>query len=394
MAGFVAFVGGLGSALLPCVYPMVAITVSVFGASRTDSRGRGVALSATFVLGLVVMFVGLGLAAALTGKAFGTILQNQWIVVGIAVLFLAMAASMFGAFELTLPSGITNRLHQVGGIGFKGAFTLGLVCGLIATPCTGPILTGILALIARTQDVALGAGAMGAYALGLGVPFFLVGALAVQLPRGGRWMVHVKSAFGVVMVIVALYFLSTVFPMLSSLARPGWGFLGAAMGVAVLGVLLGAIHRDFSTPDLRERLMKGAGVVLTSVAGFAFVSGLLTPDNTLSWEKATLAAARDKARRETRPLLVDFTAAWCVACKEMDKITFAAPEVAREAGRFVAVKVDATDDEDPGVQANMSELSVVGLPTVVVLDSSGQEAVRCTDFVEPGPFLDAISAVN
>src|SRR5688572_1182556 len=162
---------------------MVAVTVSVFGARQAKSRWEGAALSAAFVLGIVAMFVPLGVAAGLSGSLFGSVLQSRWVVSAMALLFLVLAASLFGAFELALPSALTNRLATLGGIGYRGAFLLGLACGLIAAPCTGPVLTGILAWIAKTRSAPLGALAMAAFALGLGAPFFVVGAFAVQLPR-------------------------------------------------------------------------------------------------------------------------------------------------------------------------------------------------------------------
>jgi thioredoxin:protein disulfide reductase len=393
-AALAALAGGFLVSLTPCVYPMVAITVSVFGARQTKSRWEGALLSAFFVLGIVAMFVPLGVAAGLTGSMFGSVLQSSWVIVGISLLFLAMAASMFGAFELALPSALTNRLATVGGLGYKGAFVLGMVCGLIASPCTGPVLTGILTFIAKSQSAGLGAGAMAAFALGLGAPFFVVGAFAVQLPKSGRWMVHVKSLLGIVLVIVALYFLGSVFPALTRFASPTPLFLGVTAAVVLLGLLLGAVHRDFAEPGAGGRFAKGAGIALVTVGGFLLLVGAIKPSRTLSWEPTELEQAVEKARREQKPLLVDFTAAWCGACKELDKLTFAEPRVATEAGRFVAVKVDATNADDPKVEAAMEQFEVVGLPTVVVRDSSGKEAVRCTDFVPAEPFLDAIKTVN
>lgn len=393
-AALAALVGGLLVSLTPCVYPMIAVTVSVFGAREARSRAQGVLLSLAFVLGIVAMFVPLGLVAGLTGGMFGAVLQSKWVIVGISVLFLAMAASMFGAFEFTLPSSLTNKLATVGGIGMKGAFVLGLVCGVIAAPCTGPVLTGILTWIAKTQSAGLGALAMAAFAIGLGAPFFLVGAFAVQLPKSGRWMVHVKSLLGIVLVVVALWFLASAFPAMTKLVVPTSTFLAAAAGAVLLGLLLGAVHRSFEEPGAAAKLRKGVGILLTTVGAFAFIAGLSKPTRTLAWEQLSVADARAKAATEKRPLLLDFTAAWCGACKELDKHTFSEASVAQEAGRFVAVKVDATDDEDPVVAATMKEHKVVGLPTVLVYDSTGAEAVRCTDFVAAKPFLDAIKSVN
>jgi thiol:disulfide interchange protein DsbD len=393
-AALAALAGGFVVSLTPCVYPMVAVTVSVFGAREAKSRWEGAALSAAFVLGIVAMFVPLGVVAGLTGSMFGSVLQNRWVVVAMALLFLVLAASLFGAFELALPASLTNRLAMLGGIGYRGAFLLGLACGLIASPCTGPVLTGILAWIAQTKSAGLGAMAMGAFALGLGAPFFVVGAFAVQLPKSGRWMVHVKSLLGIVLVVVALYFLSGVFPVLGAFVHPGT-VLWVAAGVAVVaGVLLGAVHREFSDPVVGVKVAKGAGLLLTSVGLFALVLGLVKPAEALAWQQGNVDVARERALRENRPLIVDFTAAWCGACKELDKLTFSHPPVGSELGRFVAVRVDATNDDDPKVGAALQRFGVRGLPTVVIFDSNGKEALRYTDFVPPDAFLAGIKAVD
>jgi thiol:disulfide interchange protein DsbD len=392
-AGLAAFASGFLVSLTPCVYPMVAVTVSVFGAKQVSNRMQGALLSAAFVAGIVAMFVPLGVVAGLTGSFAGAILQSPLVIVAISALFLAMAAAMFGAFELDLPSGLKNRLAQVGGSGYAGAFVLGLACGPIAAPCTGPFLTGILAWITKTQSAVLGALAMAAFALGLGVPFFLVGAFAVQLPKSGRWMMHVKSTLGLILIVVALYFLNNAFGFLRKFASPSPRFLAISGGIALLGLAIGAIHKSFEG-DTSDKVKKGIGVFVTSIAGTLFIVGATTPKAALVWEHVALKDARQRAVGAQRPLIVDFGAAWCGACKELDKITFARDDVRQEAGRFLAVKVDATNDEDPEVTATMTDYKVIGLPTVLVFDSKGNEAIRYTDFVEPDQFLTAIKKVN
>jgi thiol:disulfide interchange protein DsbD len=340
------------------------------------------------------MFTPLGVIAGLTGSVFGAVLQNPWVVLGMAGLFLVMAASMFGAFEMTLPSALTNKLATIGGIGYKGAFGLGFVCGVIAAPCSGPVLTGILTWIANTQSATLGGAAMAAFSLGLGFPFFLVGAFAVQLPKSGRWMVHVKSVLGIVLIVVALYFINLHFPVISSFAHPSVGFFVAAGVAVIVGVLVGGVHRDFAEPSNGGRALKALGVLLISGGAFLYVAAALKPSATLSWEKTDYVLAREKARAAARPMLVDFTASWCVACKELDKLTFSHDAVEQEAGRFVAVRVDATDDEDPKVEKALAEFRVKGLPTVILFDSEGREARRFNDFVEAEHFLEALRKVN
>lgn len=393
-AALAALVGGLAVSLTPCVYPMVAVTVSIFGAKQARSRSQGLLLSFVFVLGIAAMLVPLGVIAGMTGSMFGSVLQSRAVVIGISALFILMAASMFGAFELTLPSSLNNKLAELGGIGYKGAFLLGWVCGLIATPCTGPVLTGILAWIASTQSAGLGALAMAAFSFGLGGPFFLVGAFAVQLPKSGRWMVHVKSALGIVLLVVALYFLNNTFGFANPFISSSLVFIGGALGLVLLGLLTGAVHREFGEPGVGVKMGKGLGIALVSVGSFAALLAIVKPDESLIWEKTDATAALARAAAEKRPVLVDFTAAWCGACKELDKKTFSEPRVGRELSRFVAVKVDATNNDDPKVEATLAHFKVIGLPTVLLFDSHGKEAKRFNDFVPPDEFLKHVERID
>ena len=391
--GLGAWLAGLAVSLTPCVYPMIAVTVSIFGASQARTRWQGAGPSASFVLGIVAMFVPLGVAAGLTGSMMSAWLQNPWVIGAVSVFFLVMAASLFGAFEIALPPSLQNRLNEIGGVGHRGAFLLGLVCGLVATPCTGPWLTGMVTWIAQTGSATYGALSMLAFALGLGLPFFLVGAFAIQLPKSGKWMVHVKSVLGLVMVVVALYFAGTVLPWLTRYARPTPAFLGGSACAVLLGLGLGAVHRSFADPRFSVKLGKSLGIVLTSLGAHQLVVGALTPTASLTWKPVDFQTAQVEAARTRRPLLVDFTAAWCVACKELDKRTFSDPSVAREAGRFLAVKVDMTH-ETPATETVKEKQAVVGLPTVIAYDSTGKEAVRCTDFVPAGEFLRTLEGVR
>jgi thiol:disulfide interchange protein DsbD len=392
-----AFVGGLLVSLTPCVYPMIAITVSVFGANQAKSRLQAAGLSSVFVLGIAVMFTALGVGAALSGAIFGKFLSNPYVVGGLAILFLTMAASMFGAFEMALPSSLNNRLATVGGIGFGGAFVLGLVSALVAAPCTGPVLTGILVWIAASHRIFLGTGVMFTFACGLGVPFFLVGTFAVSLPKGGSWMLGVKWIFGVVLAVVALYFLRNVVGPLQHVARPGNVYPAIAAALLGLSFVLAWEHvaaekRGAKHPE-RSKPLKLTSIPLAIAGAFMLISWIQLPKAELQWLTSESEGTKI-ASNEHRPLIVDFGAEWCGACKELTTHTFADDSVRSEAGRFVAVRVDATDDDDPQVNAIKDKYKVVGLPTVVVMDSSGQERVRFNEFVPPDRFLSAIRAVN
>ncbi len=396
-AAAAAFVGGLLVSLTPCVYPMIAITVSVFGANEAKSRMQAAGLSSVFVLGIAVMFTALGVGAALSGAIFGKFLSNPFVVGGIAIVFLGMAASMFGAFELALPSGLNNKLATVGGIGYGGAFVLGLVSALVAAPCTGPVLTGILLWIAASHRLLLGTGVMFAFALGLGLPFFLVGTFAVSLPKGGSWMLAVKWFFGVVLAVVALYFLRNVAPPLQHLALPGNGFAAATAGMVAVGLVLAYVHvhaekRKAKHPEW-SKPAKLTSIPLAILGGFLFICWVQLPKAQLEWLTSE-ADGLKLAEAQHRPVIVDFGAEWCGACKELTTHTFADDKVRSEAGRFVAVRVDATDEDDPQVNAIKGKYKVVGLPTVVVLDSHGKEQARFNEFVPPDRFLAAIRAVD
>lgn len=388
-----AFMAGLGTCLTPCVYPMIAITVSVFGAKQAKSRGQAMLLSTAFVAGIVALFTPMMMIAALTGKAFGTVLQSPYVIVGISLVFIATAASMFGAFEMTLPESWTQRLAGVGGSGYGGAFALGLVSGLVAAPCTGPILTLILTWIGTTRNIPLGAGVGVAYSIGLGLPFWLVGTFAVGLPKGGKWMVGVKSFFGIVMLVVALYYLRNPFPILTKLVQPTAMFAAITGAAVVIGVAMGAVHLDWSDGGFGVKARKGVGIAASVVGGFLLIIWFVTPKAQLAWLHSE-DEALTVSKQQKRPLLVDFTATWCGACQEMAKDTFADPRVMTKAGNFVAVKIDATNDDDPAVTAVMEKYKVKGLPTVLLIDSTGTERKRFTEFVGPEKFLTEIDGIN
>lgn len=382
-----ALVAGLLTSLTPCVYPMIPITLSVFGAKGV-SRGRAFSLATVYVAGIAAMFGALGTVFGLLGKAFGTFMANPWVVVPICGLFVAMSASMFGAFELALPVGLQTRLSRVGGRGFAGAFLMGLVGGIIAAPCTGPALAGMLGWVARTRDAVTGFGLMSTYAIGIGVPFWLIAGFSMTLPRSGAWMENVKSVFGIGLLVVAAYFLKNVVPSL-------WKFTGHtpvfALGCAaalVVGLALGAIHRGFGYTWL-SRLRKGVAVALVAVASFGLVNYALTPRTQLAWlhsEPEALAAAL----KADKPVLVDFGATWCTPCLEMEAHVFTAPAVASVlTDRFTLLKVDCdNEDDDPEVQRLRARYDAKTLPAIRILSPEGQVVGRLDEAVGADAFLD------
>ncbi len=370
-----AFAGGVLTSLTPCVYPLIPITVSIFGARQAGSRRQAVALSALYVLGIAIMYSGLGVAAAYTGRAFGSVMQNPWVMGAVALVFAAMAASMFGAFEFQLHPKVHVKLSAVGGAGYLGALGMGLVAGVIAAPCTGPVLAAALAFIATRGSVAFGMGIMFAYALGMGLLFFVLGAFSVSLPKSGPWMDTVKSVFGVALLAAAGVFLKDAVPALRPAFLASRTAALAAAGAAGAGVLLGAFSGSFHGPRA-HRLAKALGVALVT-GGIVYASGSASARSTsgaatLEWVHQDEAGALARARAEGKPVIIDFWAEWCSACRELDRTAWSDARVKDAARRFVALKMDGTEESDT-FQRVFDKYGVVGMPTVIFIDSHGRE---------------------
>jgi thiol:disulfide interchange protein DsbD len=390
------FGAGLATSLTPCVYPMIAITVSVFGARESKSRTEAAMLSSAFVLGIAALFTPLGLFAATTGGVFGSALASPFVLVGLALLFLALAASMFGAFDIDLPSGLKNRLATVGGVGYKGAFFIGFCNALIAAPCTGPVLGFLLTWVGTTGNVAFGAIALFTYALGLGMLFWVVGTFSVSLPKSGKWLEWVKSVFGIVMVVAAIYYLRDLVPGMMDLPQHTTTFLLTGLVLFVVGIALGAVHLSFHDPAISKRTRKAVAVAV-SVTGLAAMVGYtqVLPEGVhIQWGE-DYQAALTRAKSEQKPVLVDFGASWCGACKELEAKTFSDPRVVREGERFIPVRIDLSPGKtNSEKQQLLASYEQRGLPLVVLHKPSGEVAARVTSFVEADEFLHLMRAVR
>jgi thioredoxin:protein disulfide reductase len=303
-----------------------------------------------------------------------------------------------------------------------GAFLMGSVSGFLAAPCTGPVLTGLLAFVAKSQSTPLGAGLLFIYALGIGAPFFVLGVGAFRLPRGGVWMEWVKGALGVVLVALAASYLKDGFrPLREAMASFG-AQLGAGPGailaavLAASGILLGAVHRTFKAAR-GEAVARAFGVVL--VAGALLVRGAAlnapaagqlwvklgwaeAPQSELTWHLKydgtrpmdVFDVALTRARAEGRPVMIDFFAEWCAACKELDREVYVAPEVVSAAGRFITIKIDGTNEQD-AINALYERFGVQGLPTVAFVTSTGDilPEPRVTGYLAPEKFLALLEKV-
>jgi thiol:disulfide interchange protein DsbD len=383
-----AFGFGFLTSLTPCVYPMIPIVVGVFGArDESVTRIKAFTLATCYVLGMGAMYAGLGVIFALLGKQFGTILANPWVVIPLISFYLLLAASMFGAFELNLPASWQNKLSQVGGKGYGGAFGMGLVGGLTAAPCTGPFLAGILGFVATTRNVAAGSTLLFTFAIGMGILFWVIAAFTVSLPKSGRWMEWIKSIGGVALLAVALYFLRPLLPWLEQLTSTSLIFLLGSIALVAIGAVLGAIHLSFHDA-WPVRVRKALGVVFMVAGITGVVNWVLTPDRHLPWQY-TEDAAFAQAQAEGKGVMLDFAADWCAPCKELE-LTFASAGVYESiTDHFVPLKFDVSKGTDQD-EARQERWKAETLPAVIFVDAQGNELGRVKEYVPSDQFKQIV----
>jgi thiol:disulfide interchange protein DsbD len=365
------FAGGLALNLTPCVYPVIPLTVGYFGRQSSGSKGRLFALAAIYVLGMATMYSILGVVAALSGRLFGSMLQNPWVLTAIAAALVAMALSMFGVWEIRMPTALMNRAGARAGV--AGAYGMGLFVGVVAAPCIGGFIVGLLAFVAARQDPFLGFLFFFVLSLGLGLPYLFLAAYSgrlARLPRAGEWMEGVKKIFGWILLAMAAYFLrSVVPPPLGKWLLPLVLVIGA---VAILVTRLG----------LRWPIKAGAAVVLIGIAIF------FVPRELKGWQPyaADIVGAG-------RPAVIDFSADWCLPCLELEKKTFSDPRVAEALSRRALLKADMTKMGSPEALALAERFGILGVPTVIFLDGSGKERqdLRLVGFENAERFLERLA---
>ncbi|MGB5081232.1 MAG: protein-disulfide reductase DsbD [Burkholderiales bacterium] len=405
MAAF--FGAGLLLTFTPCVLPMIPILSGIIvGEGRQANRRRALVLSLAYVLGMTVTYTAIGIAAALSGSLLSAALQNAWVLAAFASVFVLLALSMFGFYELQLPSGWHARLAETSsrlGGGHLGAVVLmGVLSAAIVSPCIAAPLAGALLYIGQTRDTVLGGAALFSMAIGMGVPLVLVGVSeGMLLPKAGHWMKAVKQFFGVLLLAVAIWILAPAIPV--SLQMLLWAVL-----LVGSGVFLGALEPLPHGTSGWARLWKAAGV-LALLAGLAQGVGALAGARDPLQPLAGVFAASsgsEPVRFETirtsadldsrlktagRPVMLDFYADWCVSCKELERFTFTDPEVRARLSAMMLLRADVTANTADD-KALLRRFRLFGPPGIIFFDASGREieGLRVIGYQPAGKFIRSL----
>lgn len=381
------FVGGLALNLTPCVYPMIPITVSFFGGRTAGKNPKQVELvlhGLCYLLGLALTNSILGVMAALTGGLMGAMLQNPIVLVLISGILVFFATSLFGMWELRLPAALT----QVAGrsyTGYFGSLFMGITLGVVAAPCIGPFVLGLLTWVAGIGSAWMGFLVFFVLSLGLGLPLFILALFSGQLqrlPRAGGWMLWVRQLMGWVLVGMAVYFIRPIIPNVLKILLPS----GVALAA---GLHLGWLDKSQAGFCAFVWLKTVVGVTCLVIATFWVTSWAMQGPG-VAWQPYSVSLL-EKSVEQKRPVIIDFYADWCAPCRELDNITFHDPDVVQQAADdFTLIKVDVTQGGNPFNENLLKQYGVKGVPTVVFLDKQGKERIdlRLVDFMPPESFLD------
>lgn len=409
---------GLLLAFTPCVLPMVPILAGLIAGDRErTSTPRAFVLSLVYVLAMASAYTAAGIAAGLFGANLQAYAQHPAILGGFAAIFIALALAMFGVYQLQMPAALQSRLSAASSRQRSGSWlgvaAMGLLSALIVGPCVAAPLAGALLYIAQTGDASLGGLALFSLSLGMGTPLLVVGASAgALLPRAGPWMQAVKSAFGLLLLGVAIWMLERLVPPSAALA------LWAAL-IIVTAVMMGALQRRQTTASPADRLVHGAGLTLLIYGAVLLVGAasggdrfwpplahLPAPSNGQRTGEAQALAFQSIGSRQDleralawaaaqgRPAMLDFYADWCIECKIMERTTFSDPAVRRALGDAVLLQADVTEN-DAEDRALMRSLAVIGPPTILFYDERGREqrAYRLVGTLGPAAFAEHLQQV-
>jgi thiol:disulfide interchange protein DsbD len=407
----VFFGAGILLAFTPCVLPMIPILSGIIiGEGRAVAKAHAFALSLTYVLGMALTYTAIGILAALSGTLLSAALQNPWVLGAFAAVFVALAASMFGFYDLQLPAVFHSKVaaasQRLRGGEITGVALMGVLSAAIVSPCVAAPLAGALLYISQTRDVVLGGAALFSLALGMGVPLIAVGVTeGALLPKSGHWMKAVKKFFGFMLLGLAIWIVAPVIPLatymlawaalliigamylhaLDPLPEGASGYARFWKGVGVIALLAGAA--------LVVGVLSGSRDVLQPLAGLRVVESSAAPAEALRFERiGTVAELDARLKTVSQPVMLDFYADWCVSCKEMERFTFSDPKVRAALAQMVLLQVDVTKNTSED-QALLKRYRLFGPPGIIFFDGAGREipGLRVIGFQPADKFLQSLA---
>jgi len=413
----VFFGAGILLAFTPCVLPMVPILSGIIiGEGRAIAKAHAFALSLTYVLGMALTYTVIGILAALSGTLLSATLQNPWVLGAFAAVFVALAASMFGFYELQLPAVFHSRVaaasQKLKGGEIAGVALMGVLSAAIVSPCVAAPLAGALLYISQTRDVALGGAALFSLALGMGVPLIAVGVTGgALLPKSGHWMKAVKKFFGFMLLGLAIWIVAPVIPAalhmlawaalliigamylhaLDPLPEHASGYARFWKGVGVIALLAGTALVIGALAGSRDVLQPLAGLRVAETVGAPGASG--GPAQGVRFERVSTVAELDaRLKNVSQPVMLDFYADWCVSCKEMERFTFSDAKVKAELAQMVLLQVDVTKNS-PEDQQLLKRYRLFGPPGIIFFDKGGREipGLRVIGYQPADKFLHSLA---
>lgn len=377
------YLGGLMLAFTPCVYPMIPVTFGYFS-NQSAKKQKAALLAAFYVLGIALTYSILGAIAAMTGGVFGAAMQSTPVLLGIAAVLVLLALSMFGLYELQPPAFIQSKAS--GRSGVLGALMMGLIFGVVAAPCVGPMVLGLLLLAAKIGSPVVGFFLFFPLALGIGTPLFFIALFSAKMPQPGMWMVAVKKFAGFLLLGVAAYFIIPIMP--DDLGR----YL-VPLVILAAGIYLGFMEKSIKS----SRRGAAFGKAFCGVAAAAAIFMLMPngPKMSMTWEPYT-PSKLTRAAEAGKPAMLDFTAKWCGVCKELEHGPFSDHNVIEAANRFTRLRLDGTDRNDELMLATVRKYDVKGFPTIIFFDSTGKEvkSARVVGFVKPDELIKRMKSVK
>ncbi len=401
------FVLGIGLAFTPCVLPMLPLLSAIVIGGRKEETGnwRALALSFVYVQGMALTYTLLGLVVVLIGLPFQIALQSPYVLIGLSVVFVLLALSMFGVFTLQLPSSLQTKLTQFSqqqkSGAFFGVFVMGAIAGLVASPCTSAPLSGALLYVAQSGDFVIGALTLYLLALGMGLPLILITVFGNKiLPKSGAWMENVKTAFGFVMLALPIFLISRIIP---SIWEPRlWALLGVSFfiwlatqmrsnGIGLFFRIVFFVAAMVSAQPLQNWVWQDNAATSQAANAQSAVKNSLVFQQISTYDELQAVLKQ----HPNKIAMLDLYADWCVACKEFEHKTFADPQVQSALSDVLLLRVDMTNNSESN-RTLMKALAVTGLPTIIFFNQQGEEiqAQRITGFLPAEAFMATLNAAK